>query len=195
MDILALTEEQFLQRSSELREEFVDGEVMSLSPESLTSEEIRWLLGELMRHCARQGSGGRVLGPNFPVRLRPGLRRIPDLLYLSRAREGQLTEKCLEGACDLVVEIVSGDSVERDWRDKYLEYEVGGIPEYWVIDPVHQRLVLYRLDPTGRYADIAADASGWLVSAALPGLRVKAEWLWCRPLPDLREVVAEAFPA
>ncbi len=183
-----------MQRSSELREEFVDGEVLSLSPESLTSEEIRWLVGELMRHCVRMGPSGRVLGPNFQVRLRPGLRRIPDLLYLSPARHGQLTENCIEGACDLVVEIVSGDSVERDWRDKYLEYESGGIPEYWVIDPVHQRLVLYRLDSAGKYGDIAADGSGWLVSAALPGLRLKAEWLWRRPLPDLPEVLGEAFP-
>ncbi len=39
------------------------------------------------------------------------------------------------GMADLVIEVVSDDSVARDRADKFYEYQTAGIQEYWIIDP------------------------------------------------------------
>ena len=51
----------------------------------------------------------------------------------------RLTDSHLSGPADLVVEIVSPDSLGRDRGDKFAEYEAASIPEYWLIDPVRQQ--------------------------------------------------------
>lgn len=47
----------------------------------------------------------------------------------------RLKETYLDGPADLVVGIVSPDSVGRDRGEKFYEYAQGGVPEYWLIDP------------------------------------------------------------
>lgn len=46
-----------------------------------------------------------------------------------------MKETYLDGPADLVVGIVSPDSVGRDRGEKFYEYAQGGVPEYWLIDP------------------------------------------------------------
>jgi len=57
---------------------------------------------------------------------------------VSTEKEVIITNSEVDSVSNLVVEIVSPDSVERDWRMKYLEYEQAGINEYWVIDPLEK---------------------------------------------------------
>lgn len=45
------------------------------------------------------------------------------------------------------MEVVSDDSVERDWRDQYFEYEAAGVDEYWLVDPQYQPIAPYDLQP------------------------------------------------
>jgi Uma2 family endonuclease len=53
------------------------------------------------------------------------------------------------------MEIVSLESLPRDWRDKYWEYETAGVQEYWVIDPLAPHAEAYALGEDKRYARIA----------------------------------------
>lgn len=59
----------------------------------------------------------------------------PDLLFLSEARRGQITETHLQGAPDLVVEILSPSTRERDLLVKKALYARHGVREYWIVDP------------------------------------------------------------
>ena len=74
----------------------------------------------------------------------------PDLLFVSNARSGQLRKNHLEGPPDMLVEIVSPESVDRDWNEKPAEYEAAGVPEYWIVDPMTQRAEVYVLSATGK---------------------------------------------
>jgi len=131
-----MTEEEFEAWCDEdVRAEYVDGEVIVHTPASTRHNDVMWFLGTLLNLFASHHDLGRVLGPELQVRLRPGLRRVPDLFFVAKARADIIHEKHIEGAPDLVIEIVSPDSVVRDWREKYFEYEAAGIREYWVIDP------------------------------------------------------------
>src|SRR5947207_3233299 len=75
----------------------------------------------------------------------------PDLLFVSREREHLLTRTYLDGPADLAIEIISPDSIDRDRRDKFAEYEAAGVREYWLFDPDRETAEFYELDADGRY--------------------------------------------
>lgn len=78
---------------------------------------------------------------------------MPDLFFVAAANLGRLTVDRLNGPADLVAEIVSKDSVTRDYREKFLEYQEAGIPEYWVIESRsgRQEAAFFALGGNGMY--------------------------------------------
>lgn len=60
----------------------------------------------------------------------------PDLLYLSKARSTLLTEKNVQGAPDLVVEVLSESTADIDRTTKLKLYARFGVEEYWIADPL-----------------------------------------------------------
>jgi Uma2 family endonuclease len=64
---------------------------------------------------------------------------VPDIGYLCPERAKLVTSKCVQGAPDLAVEMVSYDSIERDYELKREMYEAAGVAEYWIIDPIETR--------------------------------------------------------
>ena len=122
--------------------------------------------------------------------LNPKRRRLPDVLFIANERLGNLREKHLEGAPNLIIEVVSEDSVDRDWRDKYLEYRDAGVEEYWVIDPLYERVEAYSLGSDKLYHPLEVRESK-LASAVVPGFYLRPEWLWQKPLPEVRVVLNE----
>lgn len=188
---LHLTEEEFLEFCDEdTRAEYIDGEVIVHSPVSNRQSRISTFLSSIIQFYIDQHNLGIIWADNFQVRPRPGLRRIPDLIFISAENQVVVTNSEVDGAPDLVVEIVSPDSVERDWRVKYLEYEKAGIKEYWVIDPIHQKMNIYYLKDQGHY-EAEKIEQGILKSRILPGFWVKPEWLWQEPLPNVIKIAKE----
>ena len=59
----------------------------------------------------------------------------PDLLYVSKGRLSVLTEKNVQGAPDLVVEVLSPSTAETDRTIKLKLYARYGVQEHWIIDP------------------------------------------------------------
>jgi Uma2 family endonuclease len=131
------------------------------------------------------------MGPELFVRLpKQKRRRLPDILFVSTARRDLFRKAHFEGAPDMIMEIVSPDSEARDWRIKYLEYEAAGVREYWVIDSMSEHVELYVLSEQQRYERIA-ETDGWLASTAVPGFRLRTDWLW----PATRPKAIEALKA
>jgi Uma2 family endonuclease len=90
-----------------------------------------------------------------------------------------------------VVEIVSPESRLRDRGEKFAEYELGGVREYWLLDPVERRADFYVLGEDGRYERRVADPQGIYRSTVLKGFRLKVEWLFQEPLPQVLGVLRE----
>ncbi len=61
----------------------------------------------------------------------------PDLLFVSNEREHIRTPANIQGAPDLIVEILSPSSSRRDWRYKRELYASHGVKEYWIVDPTN----------------------------------------------------------
>ena len=102
----------------------------------------------------------------------------------SEAPRDWLREVYLDGPADLVVEVVSPSSGPRDRGDKFYEYEAGGVPEYWLVDPAR----VYRLKER-RYQSVRSDDEGLVYSEAMPGFWLKEAWLWQDPLPRVLNVL------
>ncbi|MFN3649952.1 MAG: Uma2 family endonuclease [Armatimonadota bacterium] len=187
-----MTEEEFESWCDEdTRAEFVDGVIVEMSPVSAVHDDLFHFLARLLGNYLEVNPVGRVRGPEFQVRLRAGLRRVPDLLFVSAEKTHTLRRTYLDGAPDAAFEIVSPESVDRDRREKLAEYEAAGVIEYWVVDPAYQVLHLYRIGPEGKYAPVAEEA-GWLSSIAIPGFRMRPAWLWQEPLPRVLDCLREA---
>jgi Uma2 family endonuclease len=187
-----MTEEEFVDWYNEdVKAEFVDGEVIVHSPVTIDHESIGTFLTTLLNLLIHKNDLGKFFGSSrFQARLRTGLRREPDLMFISKDRLSILRKNHIEGAPDLAVEIVSPDSLTRDWREKYYEYEQAGVKEYWVSDPNAKRMDMYHLDEHGNYELITLE-KGKLHSRIFPGFWVKPEWFWQEELPNVLEVAKE----
>ncbi|PJF48765.1 MAG: Uma2 family endonuclease [Chloroflexi bacterium] len=105
---------------------------------------------------------GKLFTGPHAMRLPGGNAREPDAFFVSNARLANAGEAFLDGPADLVIEVVSDDSVSRDRVEKFDEYEAAGIPEYWVIDPRPHRK---RADILARNAEGAiSKRRPWTVS-------------------------------
>ena len=172
--------------------EWVDGKVMMVSPASRRHQDLADFLTSILRIYVESRGLGLVLSAPFLMRL-PNIPsgREPDILFVATAHKDRLEETYLDGPADLVVEIVSPESRLRDRGEKFAEYELGGVREYWIIDPDLRRADFYRLDPEGRYRLVELEAGGRYRSAAVPEFWLLGEWLWQDPLPSPLRVVAE----
>lgn len=188
---LKMTEEEFWAWCDEdVKAEFVDGEVIVYSPVSIHHNRLTRFLIPLLQLFVEKHGLGEVLGSEFAVRLRARLVRVPDLIFVSKKKAQMIQETRFEGAPDLIVEIVSPDSEERDWREKYHEYERAGVQEYWVIDPHSRTVAFYQLEEGKGYRKVAPE-EGIYRSKAVEGFWLRPEWLWREPLPSVLDVATE----
>ncbi|HEX2171169.1 MAG TPA: Uma2 family endonuclease [Dehalococcoidia bacterium] len=170
--------------------EWVDGEIVFMSPVSSDHQRIVQFLVWLFQAVIELTEAGVVRSGPFQMKLPEHVRsgREPDILFIARDHLDRLLPTYLDGPADLVVEVMSPESFSRDRGDKFLEYEAGGVPEYWLIDPIRRWVDVYRLSAEGRYVPAFSGRDGVLASDLLPGLRLHLEWLWQDPPPKQVEV-------
>jgi Uma2 family endonuclease len=70
----------------------------------------------------------------------------PDVLWVAEGSQCVVTEKRLEGAPDMVVEVFSPGTIKKDRKDKFLVYQQFGVREYWMIDADEEYIEVYRLE-------------------------------------------------
>ena len=170
-DLLALPDDL-------LRHELIDGEhIVSPAPGTQHQRIVLRLVLALGNHLKKHPRGELFVAP-FDVLLSMHDMVEPDLLYVANwRRRRQLNDKRLVGPPDLAVEVLSPSTRTRDETRKLRLYERFAVSEYWVIDPIHETVRLYRLvkgslalvDTLSR--DTAARARR-LVTPLLPGLAI-----------------------
>jgi Uma2 family endonuclease len=186
-----MTEAQFdAWTGTDIWAEFKDGEVITKMPALLKHELLFKFLLILLDVFVTKKNFGIVIGSQYAARLRTGLRRVPDIMFVAQDRIQIVGERYVEGAPDLAVEIVSADSMARDWREKYLEYQAAGVREYWVFDPQSGYSEWYSLTQNGSYDQIPLHEGAYR-SRILNGFYVREEWLLRENLPDPLAILQE----
>jgi len=91
--------------------------------------------------------------------------------------------------CDLIVEAVSDSTlaeVLRDTEEKKTDYALGGVKEYYILDPSGEHMRFFRLTSEDSFEEIPPDDQGVIRSETLPGLQFRRSDLWRQPdLEDL----------
>ena len=176
--------------------EWVNGEVIVHMPPKQPHQIVVAFLLRLLGDFIEIFHLGRLLPAPFEMRPTPeGPAREPDLLFVAREHLDRLNEARLSGPADLVVEVISDDSVARDRADKFYEYQAAGIQEYWIVDPRpgYTRADFYVLDDQGRYRPVPVDANGRYASTVLVGFWLQVDWILATEppavLPTLTQIV------
>lgn len=168
---------------TDTRYELVDGILVDMGAESdinvmIAGFLVSVLLKYLPHYCIRRGTELEVSGSAANT-------RYPDLMVLTEAAVAALSGKKRSlvhldmPAPALVVEVVSSSDTDKDSRDrdyvkKRQEYAQRGIPEYWIIDPIAEKvLVLSLADKTYQERTFAGDER--LASPSLPKLNLTAQ--------------------
>ena len=170
---------------SDRRYELVDGEIVELPPESPENDflalNLRDLLIALVR---RQLIRVHTCEIEVPVlKPREPANRYPDLVIL-RAEHldlmgRRLTIKLNMPPPMLIVEVVSPgtettENYQRDYTGKRDQYAARGIPEYWLIDPQRQTVLVLTLKGVS-YQEKSFAGQAPIVSSAFPDLKLTAE--------------------
>lgn len=143
-------------KSWEGRWELINGVAYDMTPAPSTTHQelvgsmyfqVRGALEEFKRKSG--GGSCRVFVSPVDVFLDGGVVQ-PDLLVVCDPTK--ISERGIEGAPDLVVEILSPSTAGKDVTRKRWAYESAGVPEYLIVDPNEQVGVLLRLD-AGRYEE------------------------------------------
>jgi Uma2 family endonuclease len=120
------------------RHEILEGEHYVMPAPSLEHQDVVMALSVKLGLFVRERRLGRVYpAPTDVLFSRHDIAQ-PDLLFVSNERADILTKANVQGAPDLVIEILSDSSRRRDETLKREIYERAGVLEYWLIDPQHR---------------------------------------------------------
>ena len=99
----------------------------------------------------------------------------PDLLFISRAREHIVTDDNVRGAPDLVIEILSPSTADRDLGYKHDLYGRHGVLEYWIVDPMAETVAVHRQAGGRLEAAETLGRGNTLRTALLDGLELRLD--------------------
>ncbi|WP_106496770.1 Uma2 family endonuclease [Lentibacillus sp. Marseille-P4043] len=139
-----LTYEDYASIDDENRYELVNGQLELISPAPTVTHQL--ISYQMQKSIARScESDYIILYAPVDVILSPEEVRQPDLILLHRNRVDILRNRGIEGAPDLVVEILSPSTLKRDKIDKLETYARYKIPEYWIVEPTSGMFEQYAL--------------------------------------------------
>ena len=144
--------------------------IMSPSPFALHQQTLFALSEIIVLYNIKQGRKGQWMYAPMDVRFDEGNILQPDIFYIAAERKNEIIKDRIEGAPDLIIEILSPSNAYYDLRQKKDIYEQYGVKEYIIIDPIQQNADLYALKDGVYELKQKAKQKQALNSSLLPGL-------------------------
>ncbi len=170
-----------LPESMEKRYELLQGDLIMVPAPSVLHQRVsRNLEYRLLQFVREQGLGQVFDSPIDVVLGQENEREVvpPDIVFISHDREHFIHDDEIRGAPDLVVEILSPGTEERDKGYKKGLYARYGVCEYWIIDPKARMVEVYTQNREG-FRLVKACGPGTLIkSLLLPALQLEVEELF-----------------
>jgi Uma2 family endonuclease len=157
------------------RHELIDGEHYVTPSPNVRHQQIQGDLFGLIWSYLQAHPIGRLFTARLDVVFSNHDVVEPDLLYVSNARASEmLTQPNVKGAPDLVIEIGSPSTRQRDETIKRHLYERFGVTEYWFVDPDIDVIRVYRRsgDTFARPIELSREAGDVLTTSLLPALEL-----------------------
>ena len=169
--------------------DLIDGEIFMHSPVSIRHADLLNLLDRLLGAYIDRHKLGFLYREVVAIRLSSRNVFLPDLAFFRAERKGQIRDNHVEGGPDLVVEVLSPRTADRDVGPKFAEYEQHGVNEYWVLDPETLAHRFYRRD--GELLVEYAQGAAKIESSVVTGFYVMREWLAPDRLPSIADSLVQ----
>ncbi len=161
-----------LPESETKRYELIEGELIMVPSPTFEHQDISANLEFALAKFVREHQLGKVLDAPLDVVLDDENVVQPDIIFISKARSQIIRKEAIHGAPDLVIEILSPSTGERDRTVKKKLYARAGVTEYWLVDPEHQTIEVLTLKETGFERVALYHRDETLTSPVLPGLHI-----------------------
>lgn len=148
----------YLNWTFEERVELIRGKVFNLSSSPSTMHQL--ILGEIfvqisnhLRHTVT-----KVFPSPFDVRLNSTKETDyckifnvvqPDVCVVCDSTK--IDAKGCIGAPDLIIEVLSPGNTDKEMKEKFEIYEENGVKEYWLVEPDHHIVLVYKLSHEGKF--------------------------------------------
>ena len=174
-----LTYEDYAKTPDDERWELIDGELFRMPSPNVAHQRTSGRLVLRLAPFVEERDLGEVFVAPMDVVLSDSDVVEPDMLFISSERLGIITQLNIQGAPDLVVEIHSPSTAQRDLYARH------GVREYWPIDP-DTRTVRVLLLSDGDFVEVGVYREGDTVtSPTLEGFSFRVEEIF--PAPDRAE--------
>ena len=130
------------------RYEIVQGDLVVSPSPNRKHQQVVWNLVEFFNRVKRAGFGTAYIAP-FDVVFDNHNVTEPDMIFVRSDRLAIITDANVQGSPDLIVEVLSPSTRERDLGVKARLYARSGVLEYWVADPEVETLATHRLTDEG----------------------------------------------
>jgi Uma2 family endonuclease len=161
------------------RYEVIDGELYVTPPPIEPHQNVSSVLHSLLGPYIREHKLGKFYSAPIGVVLPGGSSGVqPDLVYVANERRDIIVRRGIEGAPDLVVEILSPSTRARDRGIKMRAYATAGVPHYWILDPRTRSLEPYRLGEQGYERQGTYGPGTTFRPDLFPGLEIPIDDLW-----------------
>ncbi|MCL0081598.1 Uma2 family endonuclease, partial [Peptococcaceae bacterium] len=157
------------------RYELLGGDLVMVPSPTVYHQHISGNLGFALMKFVHENNLGRVYYAPLDVILGAGKEWEivqPDIFFISHERAGIITASEIQGAPDLVIEILSPATAGRDRTYKSKLYARHGTKEYWLVDPEIKIAEVFILEEKGFGLIATYEQTGILSSPLLPELKI-----------------------
>lgn len=160
------------------RYEILDGGLAVNPSPRLDHQRVAQELFVVLRAWSRRHRLGEVFVVPCDVILDDTTIVVPDVVFVSKSRAAIMTARAIEGAPDLLIEVLSESTERHDRGAKMKLYARYGVDRYWIVDPDARTLEIYALS-AGGYTQIGTYRDDAVVACDVPaGLELRLGEVW-----------------
>ena len=162
------------------RYEVLEGDLVVSPSPSWKHQRVSRKLNAVLAIAEQAGRGYAVYAPMDVVFGEHDVVE-PDLLFIAKGNERLITDNNIQGAPDLVVEVISEGSRNRDVITKRGIYERYGVRFYWLVDPEEETVRVFELKDGAYGEPVTLQADQQLGCSLFPGITQDVGQLFVAP--------------
>ncbi len=133
--------------------ELINGNIVKKQAPKPSHQSASMELGTLLNVFIKEKQLGKLFASPIDVFFDDYNNTQPDLLFIKKERSFIVTNNGIEGAPDLIIEILSPSTQSIDKREKFKLYQQFGVQEYWIVDPNNKSIDVFSLE-NNRYENL-----------------------------------------
>ena len=175
---LKFTYEDYVHMPEGKRYEIVEGEIYMVPVPTTTHQRISRKLEEMLSRFVEERKLGEVFDAPIDVVFSETDIVQPDIIFISNENKNIIKEENIKGAPDLIIEILSPSSAQRDKTIKKKLYAKNGVKEYWLVEPQKRTIEALVLGKRGYETFKVFSDKEVLTTRLIKGLQIPVEQLF-----------------